>query len=657
MRTLAFLLVAALGLNAQDLGKLPDWAAKAAREAAAEAPPADADAWVLLDRTEIGYTGDGETRQHRFRLVKVLGDGGIGERFFRLQGLGGTANRVKKLKGWNLRPDGTVRTLDSDQVLTINDASDADFSTLTLTQAALEGVGKGSYVAFESLEVVKIPSGPAELVRMMEYYPVRRWELDVARKEGLFTNLKDVVLKVEPVQFQPWILHSAPLGAQGLQVSGIPALPRREGGHPDLFDILPYVRVRFLDPATPLARMWADWNQVAAWQAGLFAVAEADAQPLDLQGRTGLEGLRALWSWSANNLAYKAVYLTPDRGWVPEGAAQTGRKRYGDCKDLSAFFLAQASRLGFKGYPVLARINEGHIPPDPVPSLGVTNHVISALLLPASLGLPAEVATDRGRFLLVDPTDPLVPLGQLGSQHRGRRVLICLPDGGRWVEIPEAAIQPDAIAEDLEAKVEGSALTGTLRLKETGKYWALRSRAHRGGSEAVRSYLTDRLDLPADAQVKVARMGDPLDLAHPFEVDLTIHHPKGFLNHGAEGSLVNLGLPSTPALIQHAGERRVYPVEFQGWGNLTFHAVIHLPVRVAPILPAKAAKNAFRDLQWSAKATPEEKGTLLALDLDQSLHPATFGFDRAEEGLKAWKQDRSLVLNLREDGLAVKMLP
>ena len=657
MRRPILILFLALGANlaAQDITKLPDWAARAVRMASDEAAPADADAWVLLDRTEIAYTGDGEIRKRRFRVVRVLSERGIGQGTFVLFGLGGKASKVKKLKGWNLRPDSTVVKLDSDDVVTFNDAGSEEFSTGTATGAVLDRVVKGSLVAFESQEVIQSPLGPVAQAGVMEGVPVRVFELEVAKKEGWFTNLKAVDVKVSRHQFDPWIPKVEPLGEGGFRAMNVPARPKDEGGHPHESTILPRVEVRFIDPASPLARMWTSWDEVARWNLAHFQSALGQPGLADLQGKQGLEGLRALWAWMGRALVYKQVYLAPERGWIPEASQEVGRKRYGDCKDLTSFFLAEAKGLGFTPLPALARIVDGKVDPasEPFPFF---NHVISALRLERSLGLAAEVETPKGRFLLVDPTDPYTPLGHLGSGHQGRSVMLCLPEGALWVAIPDKAILADRLQVDLQAEAAGTALKGTVKMAETGDYWGLRVAAHRGGTKAVRDLLMSRhFDLPATAQFEVVRMGDPLDLSKPFDLELKLNHPEGLRRNGGEYELPAWGLPGAFGLIQKAGVPRRYPVESRSSGDLVFHGSISLPVRVQPVLPERKGESPFRTFQWTASAKPQGEGTRLELSLDHHLRPATFGFDQRDKGLQAWKQDRALMKGLREDGLAFKI--
>lgn len=652
---LVFLSVALQGADYR--AKLPNWAASVAIAAQNEPAPEGADAWVLLDRTEIAYTGDGEIRQRRFRLVQVLTERGRSQATFTLRGLGGKANKVKNLKGWNLRPDGEMVKVDQDEVVTIHDAGSAEFSTETLTGFTLDRVRTGSLIAFESLEIIESPLGPVAQEGILEYHPVRRWELEVAKKEGWFTDLKAVSVLLEKRHFLPWIPRFDEVPGNRLALSNLPALPRDEGGHPDLGTLLPLVRVRFLDPALETSRMWSSWDGLARWTAGNYQARLVPTPISSSKVGPGLPGLQMLWAWMGRSLTYKQIYLSPERGWVPERSDEVGRKRYGDCKDLSCFLIAEAAALGFKGAPVLATIGGPEVYPEDAPFPGF-NHVIVGLSLNQSQGFPAEVVTPQGRFLLVDPTDPLTPLGMLGSAHRGRNVMICLDAGAQWVRVPDAAIQPSKLQMDLDgvASADGK-LVATLQIEETGGAWNLRATAKVLGAKGVHDRLVaDLLELPPTGNVVVQSIGDPLDLSKPFQVSVRVDHPQGFRLNGDERELVGWGIPWPRGIIQKPGVPRQYPVQARGYGERSLRARLKVPGKVQPVAANRTGDTAFTAYAWSAEAAPGTAESTLSLKFDQRWKDADFGFDQREAGVQAWKKDRNQFKGFREEALAFKIL-
>lgn len=643
---------------AQDLSKLPDWAAKEAVQSTQEpAPASEQDAWVLLDRTEVAYGGDNEIWTHRFRLVKVLGERGISQGIYAIHGLGGRATRVKRLRGWNLRPDGELTKIDQDLVVSIEDAGTSAFSRDTITAAAVPRVTKGSLVAFESLEVTELPFGPITSLRPLGSHPIRKWEMALGKREGWFKDLRAVEILMDLRNFGALLSEPAVAPGQPIVLSNLPPLPKEESGHPDAFNMIPEVSVRFLDPKLTQVPIWDSWDRPAAWFAARYAE-RAKASGIAQAGTPTLEGLQVLWGWIGRSLTYKQVYLSPDRGWLPEEAPETARKRYGDCKDMTCLLMAEAGALGFKAHPALARISEGRIDTTDTPA-NLFNHVITALELQAPTGFGAEVVTPRGRFLLLDPTDPLTPLGLLGSAHRNGKVMICLPDGALWVDIPKAACPTPEISIRFEGegRLDG-ALVGTLNLKETQQAWGLREVAKSGSNRALRTHLLDAIfDLPPTATLEVEQHSDPLDLSGPFTVTLRIHHPGGAKITGNELTIAAHGWNIVPGLPQPARTPRVLPVERDLFSRLHYEARITAPYPLEAILPEKSFKTPFREATWKARVQKERAGSLIELCLEHCHTPAAFPHEAREEGVQAWKKDRTAIRNLRLDGMTFRKVP
>lgn len=657
-RILAMALLALLPVAAQDATQLPAWATPHARAAAAEMEPKDADAWVLLDRTEIAYAGEGEVRVRRLRLVKVLTERGLQEGAFVLSGLGGKASSVRRLKGWNARPGGDLDRLEKDSVVTVDADSQDQLSTRTLTAAVVPRVVKGSLVAFECLQIFKHPMGPVDEVYPLERHPVRRWELQVAKKDGWFTNLRQVDIRMETRHFDPWITKVRTVPGESIQADDLPALPHGETASPNLRNILPRVAIRFLDPEFTLAPLCESWDSLAKWIRSAYASkAYADRLP-GTEGKAGLPALESAHRWMMKELTYRQVYLAPERGWIPEAAAEVGRKRYGDCKDLTTCFLAQAKEAGMTSYPALARIVEGRVEADEPISPFCFNHVIAAIRLDQSLGFKAEVQTAKGRFLLVDLTSRTTPLGSLGTSHLGGKVMICTEEGGIWTDIPVEAIQKPEMEVRLEGSVEANgALTGRLTFRETGDMGLRSARLH-GGEPGVRAYLLQNvLDLPPTGKLELLPTSDPFDLEKPFEVAMTFAHPSGLKLIGKEATLIRWGLPGVPVLLQRAGSPRRFPVEVESIGILDYQATIQAPWPLRPELGAFELASPLRTATWKAEAQTQGGRSTLRLHLHQARKPFLAGFDRREEGAAAWKQDRAGIKRILEDGLVFTRLP
>lgn len=640
------LLGLALPLAGRSGGRLPAWAEEAVQAARGDQPPAGAEAWVLLDRTEMSYEGKGVLRFHHLRLVRILEERGVGEGSYSLHSPDRGARSIRALKGWNLCPGGELVSLDKEDVLRVNAGDGAGYREDSITVATLPRVEPGSLVAFETQESVASPMGPVAGGLILQDHPVRIWELDPGAGP----------VRMDRLHFSPWLPEPEAGPGSRLHLEHLPGLPRGEGGHPPDLDILPTVHATYLDPDWPTGRRWSSWESLGSWYHGLFTpLAQAPALPA-LAGLKGLPGLRALWAWMGRELTYRMVYLNPGRSVTPAAAGSVLQRRYGDCKDLACFLAAQARELGFEACPVLARIEEGTLPGAEFP-FPVFDHVIAALRLEGSLGLPSEVETPRGRFLLLDPTAPWTPLGRLPEAHRGGHLLLCTPQGGQWVAVPDGAIEPGAVTLNLAARATPrGALEGTLTLREAGNAWGLRSTSRERTPGALRDLLANAFGtLPPDARLDILSTGDPLDLERPFELVLAISHPRALTGGGQEVQLASFCLPQPPPPIQRAGYPRRYPVWAPASPPVTAHLEVALPYAARPLLPALAHEGAFFAIQWKGEAKAGPEGCTLLLDLAVQRKGALFPGAAREEGLAAWNKDRRALRTVLEDGLSFRL--
>ncbi|GLH68582.1 hypothetical protein GETHPA_01150 [Geothrix rubra] len=642
-------------LGAPNVDKLPSWARESAREGVLVDPPAGADAWVLLDRTEFAYAGSGEVRQRRYRLVRILSERGLDESIYVIRGLGGKGNRIKRLRGWNCRPDGEVTKLDQDKVVTVDSDDDDEITTGHATLARLPRVVQGSLVAFESEQVVNLVAGPGATVTAMQSNPVRRWELELATSDGWFTDLKGVQMRLETRDFKPWLGLDDVRDGTRVLLKDVPALPKDELATPDLMNVLPRVHLRFIDATQSAAPVLDAWDSIARWEEAQFRKSSPAMRLPGVAPLPSLVGLRAVMGWISHQVAYRKVYLTPERGWVPENAEEVARKRYGDCKDMTALFLAAARGAGFEAFPVLARIITGRIPADQPVGPDAFNHVIVAVRLPSSFGLPAEMATPKGRFLLADPTDAFTPLGQLGDAHRNRRVMICLPDGAQWVQVPATAVLRPEFEAQIDGQVDaGGRLKGRLVLQEVGDAMGLRSAFSEGTPTARKDRLGSLLSLPLDAQWTLREASDPRELTQPLRVVLDLDYPGALRREGRDWVLSDFLFPSVPTAIQRPGTPRCYPVAWTGWLRWTVGGRLSLPdPAYRPVLAASRGESPFRTWTWKAEVA---RG-VWTFGFTQERQDAWFDFEHREDGVRAAKKDRSRYRELLDEAPALRLGP
>jgi len=617
---------------------LPPWALAAMAESEQVAAPKGADAWVLLDRTEYLLGGGGEVKIRRFRVVKVLTPAGRREGAYVLSSLGGRSGKVEKLVGWNRTPGGELHGVDKDDVLTLDPDGDLEVTSRVATTAVLPGVVPGSILAFESRERTLQAWGPVFMFGVAERNPILRWEMVADHRWYL---LGEGHPRIEVRNLDGWGEPSGEASDGLLRVLHVPA-DRGERGGPGWLESRPVVSIVF-PSQTGASQAFKDWGALGIWVSRM--VKEKAVPPEDLpdfpgEGPRRVAGLRR---WMARNFYYQSVHLTPDRSIVPMPPSRVMRARGGDCKDLTAFLVGAAGRMGFRVHPVLARVEGGRIRAgDPV-NPALFDHMVGALELEASLGLAAEITAGGTRYLLIDPTWRVGAFGDVPPSLAGKLVLVCTPQGGHLVRVPEAAAPRIEILVEARAG-EGGDLEGSLVLKETRGALGLAGAQLEGGREGLSAALRAQLGLPGHALVEATSQGDPLAEDGPFVVEARWSLTDGWRVEGDRAALVLPGLPKTPVAVQVHGVPRRSGLRFEARPSLHWEARLQLPEGWRPARARGEETTALAHLTWSG-----EGGSGIRLCLDWQGRMAEWPAERGAEGVQAHEDHRATLARILED--------
>ncbi|HSY02434.1 MAG TPA: transglutaminase domain-containing protein, partial [Acidobacteriaceae bacterium] len=143
-------------------------------------------------------------------------------------------------------------------------------------------------------------------------------------------------------------------------------------------------------------------------------------------------------------------------------AEQIFQKRYGDCKDKATLMISMLDAVGIRATWVAVDASRGVIDPGTPSAYG--NHMIAAIEIPKGYDNPrlqAVVAAKTGkRYLIFDPTNAYVPVGQLPEYEQGGYGL--LMDGKDSQVIGFPVLDPDLAKTQRTAKFELAA-DGTLK--------------------------------------------------------------------------------------------------------------------------------------------------------------------------------------------------
>jgi hypothetical protein len=198
---------------------------------------------------------------------------------------------------------------------------------------------------------------------------------------------------------------------------------------------------------------------------------------------TPLQKMQALADFVQRDIRYVAIELGIG-GWQPHPAPDVFSHRYGDCKDKATLLRSMLHEIGIDSYHVAIYTERGAITPL-TPAHHGFNHVIIAIKLPDGMVDSSLVAGFQhpklGRILFFDPTNDLIPFGQLPGYLQANYGLLVTPNGGELVELPQQPSSMNSIQRtakltlDLSGTLKGDVKETRLGERASSERWRLRT--------------------------------------------------------------------------------------------------------------------------------------------------------------------------------------
>ncbi len=455
---------------------VPPWA----RELAASRESSEAAALVLLDHLDVTVTSDGKLRTTRRYAVRVRDRAGRDAAAIREVYVTGT-ERVKEIRGWLIRADGTVRELGSrdtiDAALVNNDIYN---DVRVRRMGVVDEVAPGDVFAAETESEGQL------LFSQLEWSMQDRWPTVVSRRTlTLPTGWRAIGV----------IFNAPPLeprregGALVWEMKNLRALPD-EAAMPPATDLTPRVAVSFFGPDPRNAPgQFATWRDVSAW---LHAAADASSRPsatvtakareVTATAATDVERIAAIAGY-VQRVQYISIQTGIGRGggYQPRPAPLVLERNYGDCKDKASLMRAMLSSIGITSHLVTIFSGDRNYVRAEWPSPQQFNHAIIAVFV----GTVRDVGTsivehpDLGRLVIFDPTDEHTPFGELPLDEQGSLGLIVHPSGGTLVRVPLAPASRHAVDRLTEGVIgPDGALMATIQERFSGAPAADARRRH-----------------------------------------------------------------------------------------------------------------------------------------------------------------------------------
>jgi hypothetical protein len=426
----------------------------------------------------------------------------------------------------------------------------------------------GNIVGYE-YEVEEQPFFLQDIWRFQEADPVRESHYSLELPPGW--EYKAAWLnhaEVQPAQagsnLVQWAVH---------EVKGIkrePEMPPRDG-------VAGAMILTFFAPGGPTLNGFANWDSMGKWYTSLVGGRTEASEPikqevasLTASKSTQLQRMQALAEFVQRDIRYVAIELGIG-GWQPHPATDVFSHRYGDCKDKATLLRSMLHEMGIQSYHVAIYTKRGAITPQS-PAYSGFNHAIIAIKLPDGLSDPSLIATIQhprlGRILFFDPTNDLIPFGQLPGYLQANYGLLVTPDGGELVELPQQASSMNSIQRtakltlDAAGTLKGEVEEVRLGERASSERWRLRTvTKDTDRIKPIEELLAGSLSsfhITRASLVNFQQTDKPLGFSYSFESPnyaksaggLLLVRPRVIGNKGA-------GFLETK-------EARKYPIEFEG---------------------------------------------------------------------------------------------
>ncbi|MGD0911852.1 MAG: DUF3857 domain-containing protein [Terracidiphilus sp.] len=218
-------------------------------------------------------------------------------------------------------------------------------------------------------------------------------------------------------------------------------------------------------------------------------------------------------------------------GWQPHYASDIFRNRYGDCKDKTTLLISMLQVVGIHADYLPVDDRRGVVDPDAPSFYG--NHMITAIEVPADMNDPRLMAIAKGkdgkRYLIFDPTNERVPVGNLPNYEQGSYGLLSAGDASQVLALP--VLPPDANGMEengtFALNADGT-LTGKVDMTSVGPEGADFRLNLKYSDEKERHAGVERMvahDLPG-VTLDGLEFVQPPDLEKPLEIHVKVTVPQ-----------------------------------------------------------------------------------------------------------------------------------
>jgi len=455
--------------------QLPGWMTQAVSQAPSALPAAwkDAKALYLLEDTLVTVDSDGHAVQRYRAVVRILRQ--QGRDFATPTAVFSGDAKLKSFHVWSIGPDGHPYAMKDSEYTEVGVGGDSVlYQDDRARIASPPGADPGGVVAWEIEEQLPAYFREDTWSFQNEVPTVRSvYGIDLPpgwHEEAVWSRHAPV----SPAELAPNHFRWEQTNLEGIDLSDVPLAPAWPA-------LAGHMTVHFA--AEPLPQGDALWTRIGNWYTSLAAPRSEGGSDLAAAARSvaGDGDFMARLSRVADFMQQQIRYVAIEigiGGWQPHSAEDVFRSRYGDCKDKATLMIAMLDAVGIRATWVSVDHRRGRIDPN-APSL-FGDHMITAIEIPKGYDNPqlkAVVTARNGRrYLIFDPTNAYVPVGDLPENEQGGYGVLAAGEDSQVIQLP--VLSPYADTTERTAKLDLDAngtLKGDVTLTRLGaSSWRLR---------------------------------------------------------------------------------------------------------------------------------------------------------------------------------------
>jgi hypothetical protein len=394
---------------------IPDWASEA-NKTPTPAYAKDSEAVILYDEYVETIDARGRATEREREAIRILKPQG---RHHECGVSYDVDEKINYFRVWTIAADGKqYQAKETDFIEQGDTGVPIMLSTGKTRVAHPPAVDVGATVICESEELMA-PYFQEKTWRMQTSIPFVSQALEIDLPPGRTqTSAWHRFKPVPPVQVAPnhfrWELKDTP----AFTLRDIPS-------HPEWEALAARMSVQWGDAA--IDGKDNQWRAIGQWVTTLQAGRPDPSPEITAKTQELIAGapdfytrLSRITQYVQNNIRYFIVFRGIG-GWQANHAADIFRNRYGDCKDKSTILISMLQAAGIHAFYVLVDVHRGFVDPDDPSIAG--DHMITAIELPSDVNDPRLMAfvkaKDGKRYLIFDPTNETVPVGNLPNYEQG----------------------------------------------------------------------------------------------------------------------------------------------------------------------------------------------------------------------------------------------